>query len=121
MLELWKRPQHYYGADWSGWLVAPVACHRDSDTVTRSNWRVFLSQMDRAPDEDKSLAVFEDEAPYHIVKENHFLVGWVEWIAIHPLAAVHVRIAEDAARRLEEYPILDEDDWSELEHEEENQ
>ena len=55
-----------------------------------------------------------------IVREGHWAVGWVEWIAIHQTdpAAEEARIAaRKQAERLENYPILSEDIHSEEEEE----
>jgi hypothetical protein len=50
-----------------------------------------------------------------VVRESHWAVGWVEWIAVH---ASDTRALEECDRllaRLENYPVLDEDDFSERE------
>jgi hypothetical protein len=105
-LREWKLPQYYSGARWDGYLVAPCTRNRDSDTVERSNWD---AQLERIPADGEGVT---------IVRENHWAVGWVEWLAILPTASVAVAEAEKIADELESYPILDEDAWSELEFEE---
>ena len=116
MLQAWTRPDCYIGATWEGWLVG-LGQNRDSDTLTRSNFQVFLAALraleSRAVpgDEDGTDAV-------QVVRENHFLCGWVEWVAIHPSHATAVDLAEDMLARLERYPVLDEDHFGKLEDEE---
>ena len=100
----WKRPDNYIGKDWTGWLAAPVGCSRDSDNVERSNWD---AQLERIPESDT----------VQVVRERHWAVGWVQWLAIRPEDAAAVAEAEKIGDELEDYPILDEDKWSELEAE----
>ena len=107
-LRKWTMPQYYSGASWDGYLVAPCTQNRDSDTVERSNWD---AQLERIPES-------EDGESVVVVRENHWAVGWVEWLAILPTATAAVEEASKIVDELENYPILDEDRWSELEFEE---
>lgn len=123
-LEPWNRPQHYYGESWDGWLVAPCSHHRDSDTVSASNFRTLLRDLEKVDDEDSRAFLAAGGDPksdmfcgHQVVRERHFLVGWVEWIAIPPHATKSIAICLEAMRRLEEYPILDEHDLEQLEAE----
>ena len=101
----WKRMSNYIGKDWTGWYAAPVGQSRDSDTVERSNW---AAQLERIPESDT----------VQIVRENHWAVGWVEWLAIRADDKPALDEAESIGDDLDRYPILDEDAWSELEFEE---
>ena len=107
-LRKWTMPQYYSGARWDGYLVAPCTQNRDSDTVERSNWD---AQLERIPES-------EDGESVVVVRENHWAVGWVEWLAILPTATQAVEEASKIVDELENYSILDEDRWSELEFEE---
>lgn len=117
-LEAWTLPPCYIGAHWDGYLVAPVGRTRDSDALGRANFDEQWARLEplRAdvPGDDVS-------APL-IVRENHWAVGWIEWVAIHPSneAAVKaaVKAAEEMARRMDSYPVLSEDRFSEYEMEE---
>jgi hypothetical protein len=60
----------------------------------------------------------EDETSPTIVSENHWAVGWVEWVAIHESNAPAIAAAERIAERLERYPVLNEDLLSQRELEE---
>jgi hypothetical protein len=42
-------------------------------------------------------------------------VGWVEWIAIHESDSQALEKANEIMRRLDGYPVVNEDHWSELE------
>jgi hypothetical protein len=64
--------------------------------------------MDRIPES-------EDGESVVVVRENHWAVGWVEWLAILPTATAAVEEASKIVSELENYPILDEDRWSEEE------
>lgn len=101
LLEKWTRPQHYYGATWENYYAAPCSRTRDSDHIDASNWDVQLKELGGESEDGESVVV---------VRENHFLVGWVEWLAIREDAYDALRIADRIASELEGYPILDEDD-----------
>jgi hypothetical protein len=101
-LTLWTRPQHYIGAEWHEYYAAKIGRHRDSDSLEESNW---FSQLESVGGES-------DDETVVVVRENHFLVGWVEWLAIHKNAVNALRKADEVAERYEDYPVLDEDDWS---------
>lgn len=106
-LKLWKRPTHYIGVGWDGYYSAPCSQHRESDHIDRSNWQAQLRQIGGETDDGESVV---------IVRENHFLVGWVEWLAIRSDASEALRIADGIADRLDSYPILDENDVCEREY-----
>lgn len=101
----WKHPPYYMGKDWTGWLVAPCGRSRDSDNAELSNWD---AQLERIPESDT----------VKIVRENHWAVGWVEWLAIRPEDAAAVAEGEKIGDELEVYPLLDEDAYCQLEAEE---
>ena len=79
--------------------------HRDSDTLTRSNHRSILKALGGESDTVK------------VINDSHWAVGWVEAIYIHESDTKALAIAEEIAEGLDGYPVVDEDDWSELEHE----
>lgn len=117
-LDRWTLPKHYFGAAWPDYYVF-LSRHRDSDTLTRSNFTCALEalggeQTVENPDPD----IDNDIETVLVVRESHCLVGWVEWIAIHESATDALRIADDIAKRLEGYPVVNEDHWSEVELEE---
>lgn len=113
-MNLWKHPSNYAGATWEGWYVF-LGQNRDSDCLERSNFKEALEavkgKMDRGIDVDGSPSVL-------VVREGHWAVGWVEWIAIHPSDAGAVAEAESIEAALADYPVVNEDAFSEMEHEE---
>jgi hypothetical protein len=98
----WTMPRHYSGAIWEGYWVATVGRSRDSDSVEESNWRMQLRAI--GPEDGETVVV---------VRESHFLCGWVEWLAIREDAGEKLAEADRIGERLQQYPILDEwdHDW----------
>lgn len=104
-LRPWTRPRHYIGATWEGYFIAPVTRNRDSGLAEQSNWNAQWEALKPL----RADVPGEDTYSPQIVSENHFLCGWVEWVAIHPSNGAAVAVAEALAERLESCPILDED------------
>lgn len=86
-------------------LMAPVQQTRDSGTLDRSNFRACL----------KALGGESDTVQVH--RFGHWGPGWYELILIDPADLRAVGIAEDIAAGLEDYPVIDEEDWGELQSE----
>lgn len=120
----WSRPSNYMGATWYGWHSAGFGQSRDSDCLERSNFSVasreLLALKTEWPDRKT-----EDEMgtgyTVEIVRESHWAVGWVEWIAIHSSNTAAIAKATELCERANDYPVLDEDDWSEREQTEANE
>lgn len=119
-LRPWSHPAHYLGATWNGWY-AFLGQTRDSDCLTRSNFRVAFKAVHNAS------VAFDSEAydagdelgGVVIVRENHYLCGWVEWIAIHESNHAALEKADDMVDKIENcHPVLCENDFSTLEDEE---
>lgn len=104
-LQKWTYPNSYFGATWYDYYSF-IGQHRDSDTLTRSN---FIEGLKALGGESETVMV---------VREKHCLVGWVEWIAIHESDAKSLNLADNMLEELEDYPILNEDAFSNLEYEE---
>ncbi len=99
---LYERPDHYAGATFGG-TATLYGRHRDSDLLTESNWDYILEQ-------------FTDEDSVFVTSASHWLVGWVESIRLRPDASDEVKAkAEKILADLEDYPVLDESDFSERE------
>jgi len=105
--EYFKRDSAYFG-ERLHWLVAATV-HRDSDCLERSNFRSFLKLLGG---EGEQVA---------IERASHWAVGWLDYLIIDPEATELVTKAEEALAGLENYPVLDEEDFSELEREEADQ
>lgn len=98
------QPCVYWG-EHGDWLLA-YGTNREADSLTRSN---FASLLKLLGGESDTVAV---------ERENHWAVGWVEYILIDPSDTVRVAIADKALDDLRDYPVLDEMHWSDLESDE---
>lgn len=101
-LSKWTRPDSYYGAEWPEYFVF-LEQNRDSDSLSRSN---FMCALDAIGGESDTVTV---------VRERHWAVGWIEWIAIHESDLTAVDKAQAILDALDDYPVVNEDHWSELE------
>jgi len=106
-LSRWELPDSYAGAHWDGYYRAPVGRNRDSDLLTQSNW----DQQWEALKAFRADVPDADEVSPVAVCENHWAVGWVEWVAIHESNGPALREADRLAARIENYPVLDEEDY----------
>lgn len=124
-LHLWTKPSCYVGAEWPDWYSV-VGHHRDSDLLTESNWECWIEFL-------KELLGDESEIEYEggfcsnatakpgwiVVRENHWAVGWVEWIGVHKdVASEILQGIEDKLHDLDGYPVFDEQHWSNKERSE---
>lgn len=89
--------------DQQDWLVL-LGRNRDSDHLTNSNFECALEQLG-GEGEDVEVHRF-----------GHWAVGWLEIIIVRPGTEAE-RIAEEIERGLENYPVLDEEDYSRREWE----
>lgn len=88
--------------DRQDWLVAPVIRTRDSGVKAESNFEAALKILGG---ESKAVEVH---------RFNHWGPGWFEIILVHPSRE---REVEDIERSLENYPLLDDEDFSSREYE----
>ena len=102
-LHRWTLPQCYAGETWPDYYSSGVGQSRDSDALERSN---FASMLEALGGESETVVV---------VREGHWLVGWIEWIAIHQDDDAALQVADEIQEKLVDYPVIDEDHWSELE------
>lgn len=124
-LKRWQLPQSYIGAHWPDYYVF-LGRHRDSDCLTNSNFECGLKAVQavagKEPIQGPVGTVLHDEdgeaATVRVVSENHWAVGWVEWIAIHESDSAALECADQIMERLDDYPVVDEQDWSERESKE---
>ena len=125
----WEHPDSWAGKPWHGWFVG-LSRTRDSDALTRSNFECFLKALRELPEvlvndsknaEQSYRTEREDWSAVNsvfIVHESHWACGWVDWIAIHPSNEAALKLADEMLCSLEDYPVLDEDHFSELEADE---
>lgn len=107
-LRHWTKPDNYAGASWPEYYSSGVGQSRDSSALERSNFSCMLRAL--GGESDTVL----------VIREGHWAVDWVEWIAIHESDAKALETADEIARGLEDCPVVDESHWSELETEEAN-
>lgn len=105
-LQRWTWPDSYIGASWPNWFRAGFGQSRDSDARERSNFAAALK------------ALGGETETVTVVRESHWAVGWVEWIALHETDDDALRAADGLRDRMAAYPVLDEDAWVELEEQE---
>lgn len=124
----WRTPTSWGGKPWHGWYVG-FARNRDSSTLEESNFRVFQRELDRVPamyvdDTDNARQSYRTDredwtltSTVYLVRESHWACGWLEWIAIHESDEAALRAADEMLCALSNYPVLDEDNLGEMEHE----
>lgn len=113
-LKRWTLPRYYMGADWPEYFVF-LGRSRDSDALERANFDAGLKAIggEQTREDDVELVI--------VVREGHWACGWVEWIAIHESATDALAKAAAIMERLDVYPVVDEELFSEYETEEANQ
>jgi len=137
-LKRWTRPVNYGGANWPAFFSSGFGRSRDSDVLERSNFETALEHL-KGFDSDCPVCKGSGERneandPTYLpgistsdqyktcngfgrtvieVEENHWAVGWVAWIAIHESNVLALAKAEELRQHVENYPILDEDKFSE--------
>jgi hypothetical protein len=106
-LKRWTMPDSYFGTTWPNHYSAGVGQSRDSDCLEESN---FATMLELLGGESEVVTV---------VRESHWAVGWVEWIAIEADGTAEsdkaLQTADQAKERLADYPVLNEEDLSERE------
>ncbi len=103
-LRRWTKPDSYFGEVWPDYYSAGVGQSRDSDALERSNFTCMVQ------------ALGGESETVIVVREGHWAVGWVEWIAIHATDEKSLRVADEIAEALKDYPVVDEEHLSELEY-----
>lgn len=102
----------YFG-EHGHWLIA-YGRHRDSDILSISNFESMKKAL-------KELPEFTDwenvNAPVTIERSTHWAVGWIDYLIVNPEAKEIVAHAEKLRASLEDYPVLDDNDFSNREYE----
>lgn len=107
MSEAHSRNAAYWGES-GDWLIV-ISVHRDSDCLSRSNY-----------DAVKEILGAIEGAVDHLSEErsSHWAVGWVDCLIIDPSWDAGVARVGEIRRGLEDYPVVDEEKWSQYEQEE---
>jgi len=112
-LKRWTHPANYVGAVWPNYYGSGFGRSRDSDDLEESNFAVVQRELAKLP-------AWKGDDSRMVIRESHWAVGWVEWIAIHQDDEAALRLCDDLRHKANDYPPLDENDWSEREQESAN-
>ena len=97
-MQKWSRSENYIGETYYDYYVLLYRT-RDSGLVEESNFWSALKMLNGESDTVK------------IVRAKHWLCGWIEMILIHESDTKSVDKGNEIEKALENYPILDEDDF----------
>ena len=103
-MQNWSRTENYFGETYYDYYVL-LSRHRDSGLVEESNFQSALKMLNGESDTVK------------VIRAKHWLCGWVEMILIHESDKESIDKGNEIEKALENYPILDEDDFYERESE----
>ena len=103
-MQKWSRSENSIGETYFDYYVL-LSHHRDSGLVEESNFWSALKMLNGESDTVK------------IIRASHWLCGWVEMILIHESDKESIDKGNEIEKALENYPILDEDDFYERESE----
>lgn len=123
-LPIWERPRDYGGHSPDGDYIVYTQ-HRDSSALERSNYRRILEDVGKkAVELGQREGLLGDPVEgetqwVYTFRAGHWAVGWVEYIILKQVCPDDLVIYVGEIRaRLADYPVYDEDDFSNLEHEE---
>jgi hypothetical protein len=94
--------QNYIGAQFNDYYIV-CSHHRDSGILQESNFRVIKAYL------EKHNIVFK------CVSFSHWVVGWIEEILVQEDNKESVEYGNYCVVQLEQYPIFDDNDFSNLE------
>jgi hypothetical protein len=82
--------------------------NRDSNLLAQSNWETVLKYLggESGENDDGSHDGIE------IVRHGHWACGWIEYMLIDSRNAELVKLAESVEEKLSDYPVFDDDDYS---------
>jgi hypothetical protein len=106
-LKLWTHPRDYMGDSFEDYYIGP-SMNRDSDILTQSNFAAALEMLGGESKKTRDVIV---------ASFTHWANGWIDAIFVHKDAKEKVEILQDIADRIQNYPVLDEDDYSQRESE----
>lgn len=90
--------------DWGVFLTV----NRDSDALERVNFEVADARLD---------AIDPAGEDHYVEHFGHWAVGWLDYLTVRPGSDCWA-LAETLLAKLADYPVLDEERWSEVEFEE---
>jgi hypothetical protein len=107
-LKKWVYLSSYIGENYSDYYMG-CGQSRDSDALERSN---FAAAIEMLGGENETVIV---------ARAGHWACGWVEQILVHESDKKALQILSDIKTKLEDYPVLDDDAFSQLEYDELNE
>lgn len=119
-LTKWKVPSNWFGKPWTNHYV--FLCRtRDSNALKRANFDAGLKAVKAVMSKDSAPGDEDDCATVSVVSENHWAVGWIEWIAIHESDTAALETASEIKNALKDYPVVDEELFNQYETDEANE
>lgn len=109
-VKLWETPSHYFGAEFPEYYVI-ISQTRDSRALERSNFDAMLKLLGGESKHTNAVIV---------ARFNHWACGWIETIMVHRGASKKIIIADKVMTEYKNYPVINDDLWSEYEDEEKN-
>ena len=106
--ECFGKDSAYWGTR-ENWIVV-ITRTRDSDLLETSNWHYCLKKFNMVDNLDKIDVAIE--------RAGHWACGWLEYLVISPDNAEFIALSQDIDKRLKDYPVLDDDDYSNRQWEE---
>ena len=100
-MQKWSRTENYIGESYNDYYVL-LSHHRDSGLVGESNFQSALKALNGESDTVK------------VIRSSHWAVGWIEMILIHESDKESIDKGNEIEKALDNYPILDEDSFSEM-------
>ena len=98
-LPKWQSAPNYLGKEYSDYYIV-LNRTRDSNSLEESNFETALSMLGG-----------ESETVI-IIHSGHWAVGWIEFLAIHESDKEKLKLGETILQKLNDYPILNEEDYS---------
>lgn len=115
-LKRWEMPSCYFGAQWPDYYGAGFGQSRDSGCLEESNFACVLAALKALPPFVYSAPDCDNEIESRqVIRESHWAVGWVEWIAIHEADTAALELCDRLRGEANDYPVLNEEDYSERE------
>jgi hypothetical protein len=101
-LTLWTRPKNYAGPSYPDMYVV-YSQNRDSDMITRFNFESLESILEH----DHGIQFLN-------VRDHHWACGWIEFLYVHKDSdKKSLKKLDENLGKLEDYPILDDLEYSE--------
>lgn len=121
LLKRWEHPSNYAGAVWPNYYGSGFGQSRDSGELEASNFAYVLAALAKLPPFVAPSGGTDNKIESRqVVRESHWAVGWVEWIAIHETDTAALELCDRLLKEADDYPVLDEEDFSNREQESAN-